>query len=58
MAFVFLVLFVIFFLAWLFSFVIFHVAAGAIHILLALAIVFIIVHFVRRASGHGHTPVG
>jgi len=53
MGFIFLVLFAIFFLAWLFSFVIFHVAAGGIHILLVLAIISIIVHFVR---GAGHRP--
>jgi hypothetical protein len=56
-AFIFLVLFVILFLAWLFSFAIFHIAGGLIHILLALAIISIIVHFVRRAAGHRHTPV-
>lgn len=56
MAFLFLVLFVLLFLAWLFSFVVFHITAGLIHILLVLAIISIIVHFVRR--GHGHTSAG
>jgi hypothetical protein len=45
----------IFFFVWLFSFVIFHVATGAIHILLGLAIVFVIVHLVR--GGSRRTPV-
>lgn len=57
MGFIFLVLFVLLFLAWLFSFVVFHITAGFIHILLALAIISIIVHFVRRGSGHRHTSV-
>lgn len=55
MAFIFLALFVLLFLAWLFSFVVFHVTAGLIHVLLVLAIISIIVHFVRRGSRHGHT---
>lgn len=52
MGFIFLVLFVLLFLAWVFSFVVFHITAGLIHILLVLAIISIIVHFVRRGSGH------
>lgn len=38
-------------IAWLFGFTVFHVASGAIHILLVIAIVVAIVHFVqgRRA---------
>ena len=52
MAFIFLILFVLLFLAWLFSFVVFHITAGLIHILLILAVISIIVHFVRRASRH------
>ena len=57
MRFMFLALFIVLFLAWLFSFVVFHVTAGLIHILLVLAIIAIIVHFVR-GSGSRHTPVG
>ena len=55
MAYIFLVLSFVFFLIWLASFVMFHVTAGAIHVVLALAILFIIVHFVRRVSGHTPT---
>jgi hypothetical protein len=40
------------FLAWLFSFVVSHVTAGFIHILLVLAVISIIVHFVRGSVGH------
>lgn len=50
MAFIFLVLFVLLFVVWFFSFVVFHIASGLIHILLVLAIISIIVHFVRRPS--------
>jgi hypothetical protein len=53
MASLFLVLFVLLFLAWIFSFLVFHIAGGLIHILLVLAVISIIVHFARRAS-HGH----
>lgn len=53
MRFIFLVLFVLLFLAWIFSFLVFHIAGGLIHILLILAIISIIVHFARRA-GHAH----
>lgn len=55
MGFLFLVLFVLLFLAWIFSFVVFHVAGGLIHILLILAIISLIVHFVRRGAGHQHS---
>lgn len=33
--------------AWLFGFVVFHVASGLIHILIVLAVISAIVHFVR-----------
>ena len=47
----FLVLAAILAIAWLFGFTVFHVASGAIHILLVVAVVVAIVHFVqgRRA---------
>ncbi|MGH9574673.1 MAG: lmo0937 family membrane protein [Candidatus Acidiferrales bacterium] len=50
MGFLFLGLFVLLFLAWIFSFLVFHITGGLIHILLVLAIISIIVHFARRAS--------
>ena len=38
-------------IAWVFGFTVFHVASGAIHLLLVLAVIVAIVHFVqgRRA---------
>ncbi|CAN5320158.1 hypothetical protein BH11MYX1_BH11MYX1_19300 [soil metagenome] len=39
-------------LAWVFGFTVFHVASAAIHILLILAVVSLVAHFLRgRASG-------
>ncbi len=43
----FLVLFIIFLVGWLIAWVAFHVAAGGIHILLALAVIFLLIHFFR-----------
>lgn len=43
---------VLFLIAWLIAFVAFHVAVAAIHILLALFVVFLIVHFARRTARH------
>lgn len=41
---------ILFLIAWLIGFIAFHVAVGAIHILLALFVIFLIVHFVRAAE--------
>jgi len=38
----------ILFLAWILGFTVFHVASAAIHVLIVLAVVAIVVHFVRR----------
>jgi len=43
----FLIAFVILLVAWLLGFTLFHVASGLIHILLILAVISIIMHFVR-----------
>ena len=43
---------VLFLIAWLIAFLAFHVVAAAIHILPALFVVFLIVHFVRKAARH------
>ena len=43
----FIALFVIFWALWLFGWTAMHVASAAIHILLLLAIISLIVHFVR-----------
>jgi hypothetical protein len=41
-----------FLIAWLIVYLGFHVVTAAIHILLALFVIFLIVHFVRRAASH------
>lgn len=46
----FLVLFVVLLAAWVFGFALFHVAGAAIHILLVIAVVSLIVHFVRGGT--------
>ncbi|HSD87538.1 MAG TPA: lmo0937 family membrane protein [Kofleriaceae bacterium] len=40
-------------IAWLLGFTVFHVASAAIHILIALAVVALIVHFVQGRGGAG-----
>ena len=46
----FLILFVVLLLAWIFGFAVFHVAGAAMHILLVLAVISLIVHFVRGGT--------
>jgi len=48
--FIFLVLFVIFLAGWLIAWAVFHVTAGAIHILLVLAVIWLVVHLFRRRT--------
>lgn len=43
----FLGLFVVLFICWLLGFVVFHVASGLIHLLLIVAVISLIMHFVR-----------
>ena len=43
----FLILFVVLLVAWLLGFVAFHVAGGLIHLLLIIAVISLILHFVR-----------
>ena len=40
----------ILFLAWILGFTVFHVASAAIHVLVILAVVSIVAHFVRRRT--------
>ena len=47
----FLVLFILLLLMWIFGFTAMHVAGAAIHLLLILAIISLVVHFVRPHSG-------
>lgn len=38
-------------LAWVFGFTVFHVASGAIHLLIIVAVIAAIAHFVRGGDG-------
>jgi hypothetical protein len=44
---IFLILFVVLLLAWIFSWAVFHIAGGLLHILLIVSVVSLILHFVR-----------
>jgi hypothetical protein len=48
--FIFLVLFFVFLVGWLFAWLAFHMTMGAIHILVVIAVIFLIIHFVRGRS--------
>jgi len=43
----FLILFVVLFVGWFLGWLAFHVTGGLIHILLIIAVIFLIVHFAR-----------
>jgi hypothetical protein len=45
-----LLLAIILAIAWIFGFTVYHVASGAIHLLLLLAVISVIVHFVRGGT--------
>jgi hypothetical protein len=47
----FIILAIILALAWIFGFTVYHVASAGIHLLLLLAIVAIVLHFVRGGRG-------
>ena len=47
----FLVLAIVVALAWLLGFTVFHVASGAIHLLLLVAVIGVVVHLLRCGSG-------
>jgi hypothetical protein len=46
----FMILFVILLVAWIMGFAAFHVAGGLIHLLLIVAVISLILHFVRGRS--------
>jgi hypothetical protein len=46
----FIALAIILAIAWLFGFGVFHVASAAIHVLVILAVVSVLVHFIRGGS--------
>jgi Family of unknown function (DUF5670) len=43
----FLILFVVLLVAWILGWFVFHVAGGLIHMLLVVAVIFLVVHFAR-----------
>ena len=47
---IFTILFVVLLVAWILGFGVFHVAGAMIHILLVLAVIALIVHFVRGTA--------
>lgn len=47
---IFLVLFVVLLVCWLVAWAAFHVAGGAVHLLLIIALVALVLHFVRGRS--------
>lgn len=47
MRFIFLVLALVLFFMWIGAFVVFHIAAALIHVLLILAVIFLLVHLFR-----------
>jgi hypothetical protein len=51
MRFIFLILFVILLVSWVLGFAAFHIAGGLIHLLLVVAVIFLVLHvlFGRRA---------
>lgn len=48
---IFLLIFAVLLIAWLIVWAGLHIVGGAIHLLLAFAIIALIIHFVRRARG-------
>ena len=54
---IFTILFVILLIAWVLGISVFHVAGGFIHILLLLAVVALIMHFVRGTNQRSVTAV-
>lgn len=44
---IFIILFVILLIAWILGWTVFHVASGLIHILLVVALVALVLHFIR-----------
>jgi hypothetical protein len=47
---IFTILFIVLLIAWILGFGVFHVAGGLIHLLLIVAVIALILHFVRGAS--------
>ena len=49
-----LILAIILAIAWVFGFTVFHVASAAIHVLIILAVVSLIAHFLRGSAAKSH----
>jgi hypothetical protein len=47
---IFTIMFIVLLVAWLMGFTVFHVAGGLIHILLILAVISLVLHFVRGGT--------
>jgi uncharacterized protein DUF5670 len=47
---VFTILFVVLLIAWLLGFTVFHVASGLIHLLLIIAVISLVLHFIQGRS--------
>jgi hypothetical protein len=47
MRFIFMILFFVLLVSWVMGFLVYHVAGGLIHVLLVLAVISLIVHFVK-----------
>ncbi len=47
---IFLVLFVLLLLGWVLGFIVLHVSSALIHLLLVIAVIALILHFVRRSA--------
>ena len=47
---IFIILFAILLIFWVGGFLVFHVASALIHILLVLAVISLVLHFVRRSA--------
>lgn len=45
---IFLVLFFVFLIAWFLVWAAFHIAGGGVHLLIVLAVFFLIIHFIRH----------
>ena len=52
---IFTIVFIVLLLAWILDFGVFHVAGALIHILLVLAVIALVIHFVRGSRGHSLT---
>ena len=55
---IFMIAFLILIIAWICGWIVFHVTSGLIHIFLALAVVSLILHFVRGRHAEADLGIG